>query len=285
LENLIGDEGSGFKYALTSLDNERAFSAAMCVGIGKRALDESVKYGKEREQFGQPIVNFQQVQYMLAEMATKIYAAECMMHDIIARTTAGERLTQYAAMVKLYCGRMLTEVCLDAIQIHGGYGYIRDYPVERLLRDAKLIELGGGTNEIQRLVIARHLLRESGESVSREKTAEKAPAEQSNAECIDIIRRMPEGFRPEKAHGLDATLQLDIQGAGKWLCRIKEGKCEVVQGEDGTATAVIVTDARTWVGLSTGKIEPMGVFMSGALKVKGDVSAVMKVMGSFKPLK
>ena len=160
--NLIGEEGKGFTYALTSLDHERAFSASICVGIGRRALDESVEYAKERIQFGRPIADFQQVQYMLAEMATQIYAAQCLMLDITMRAETGDRISECASMVKLFCARMLTRVTLDAVQIHGGYGYMREYPVERLVRDAKLIEIGGGTNEIQRIVIARNLVKNTG---------------------------------------------------------------------------------------------------------------------------
>lgn len=168
--NLLGEEGKGFFYTLDTLDHERAFSAAMCVGMGRRALDECISYSREREQFGQPIANFQQVQYMLAEMATKVYGAECMMYDIIRRADSGERLTLHASMVKLFCGQALTQVTLDAIQVHGGYGYMREYPVERLHRDAKLFELGGGTNEIQRLVIARELLRDAEKKGQAEPT-------------------------------------------------------------------------------------------------------------------
>jgi alkylation response protein AidB-like acyl-CoA dehydrogenase len=162
LSSLMGEEGCGFLYALASIENERALSAAMSVGIGRRALDESIRYAKERNQFGQPIANFQQVQYMIAEMAANIHAGRCMMYDIIERKNRGENISYYASMVKLFCAQMLTKVTLDALQIHGGYGYMREFPVERLTRDAKLLELGGGTNEIQRIVIAKHLLQSTG---------------------------------------------------------------------------------------------------------------------------
>jgi len=338
-DSLLGEEGKGFLYTLSTLDQERAFSAAMCVGIGRRAVDECVRYSRERVQFGQPIANFQQVQYMLAEMATQIYGAEAMMYDIIRRAESGERLTLHASMVKLYCAQALTRVTLDAIQLHGGYGYMREYPVERLHRDAKLFELGGGTNEIQRLVISRELLRKSGGegggtgtdlerrggSNAERKAAKHNAAELEYAkkkaaeECTAIITRMPEGFVPERAAGLDVALRLDISGVGEWICRISDGACNVTEisgdegddyrrderdggederdgGEDerdgdedecdgGEVSTIISTDAATWIGLSKGEIDPAGVFMSGALRVTGDLGSVMKVMSAFKPLK
>lgn len=156
--SLLDKPGNGFNLALSSIENERALSAALCVGIGRRALDECIRYGKERIQFGKPIASFQEVQYMLSEMAAGIHAARCMMYDIIARKERGEKISFHASMVKLFCAQRLTRITLDAIQIHGGYGYTREFPVERLHRDAKLLEIGGGTNEIQRIIISKHLM-------------------------------------------------------------------------------------------------------------------------------
>ena len=158
-ENLLGKEGEGFKQALITLDGGRISIGAMAVGIAQGALDKSIQYAKERVQFGQPIANFQAIQWMLADMATEIHAARLMVYEAARLEEAGVRFTKEAAMAKLFASEVAMRATTKAIQIHGGYGYCKDYPVERYFRDAKLTEIGEGTSEIQRLVIARELLR------------------------------------------------------------------------------------------------------------------------------
>lgn len=158
LENLLGQEGEGFKQALSTLDGGRISIGAMAVGLAQAALDASLKYAKERVQFGQPIANFQAIQWMLADMATEIETARLMVYYAAWLKDQGRRFTKEAAMCKLYASEVADRACNKAIQIHGGYGYTRDYPVERYWRDARLCEIGEGTSEIQRLVIARQLI-------------------------------------------------------------------------------------------------------------------------------
>jgi len=158
-ENLLGKEGEGFKQALITLDGGRISIGAMAVGIAQGALDKSIQYAKERVQFGQPIANFQAIQWMLADMATEIHAARLMVYEAARLEDAGVRFTKEASMAKLFASEVAMRATTKAIQIHGGYGYCKDYPVERYFRDAKLTEIGEGTSEIQRLVIARYLLR------------------------------------------------------------------------------------------------------------------------------
>ena len=158
LENLLGQAGDGFKQMLITLDGGRISIGAMALGLAQAALDASLQYSKERVQFGQPIAHFQAIQWMLADMATEIDCARLMVYRAAWLKDHGKRFTKEAAMGKLYASEAAGRACNKAIQIHGGYGYTRDYPVERYWRDARLCEIGEGTSEIQRLVIARQLL-------------------------------------------------------------------------------------------------------------------------------
>ena len=157
-ENLLGRENEGFKQFLTTLDAGRLAISAMAVGLAQGAFDRAVAYAKERVQFGQPIAQFQAIQWMIAEMATDIEAARMMVQRGAWLKGLGARFTKEAAMAKLFSTEMSESVCYKAIQIHGGYGYVRDYAVERMYRDQRLCAIGEGTNEIQRLVIARQVL-------------------------------------------------------------------------------------------------------------------------------
>jgi butyryl-CoA dehydrogenase len=157
-ENLLGKEGEGFRQMLITLDAGRISIGAMALGLAQAALDEATRYSKERVQFGQPIAKFQAIQWMIADMATEIDAARLMIYRAAAMKDAGQRFTREAAMAKLYASEVAERAGFKAIQIHGGYGYSREYPVERIYRDQRLCTIGEGTSEIQRLVIAREVL-------------------------------------------------------------------------------------------------------------------------------
>jgi alkylation response protein AidB-like acyl-CoA dehydrogenase len=161
VSNRLGQEGEGFKIALMMLDSGRIGVAAQAVGIARRAYEEALKYAKSRQQFGQPIAQFQAIQWMLVDMATRIEAARLLTIKAALKKDAGERYTKEAAMAKLFASETAVWVTDRAIQIHGGYGYMKEYVVERLYRDAKITEIYEGTNEIQRLVIANQILQES----------------------------------------------------------------------------------------------------------------------------
>ncbi|MDP3047433.1 MAG: acyl-CoA dehydrogenase family protein, partial [Chloroflexota bacterium] len=158
VENRLGNEGDGFKVAMNTLDGGRIGIAAQAIGIARAALEDALAYAKERKQFGQPIAEFQAIQWMLADMATEIDCARLMVYRAAWLKDRGKRFTREAAMAKLFASEAAGRACNKAIQIHGGYGYTRDYPVERYWRDARLCEIGEGTSEIQRLVIARQML-------------------------------------------------------------------------------------------------------------------------------
>jgi butyryl-CoA dehydrogenase len=158
--NRLGNEGEGFKIAMHTLDGGRIGIAAQAIGIARASLEDSLAYAKERKQFGQSIANFQAIQWMLADMATEIDAARMLTYRAAWRKDRNLRYTRESAMAKLYASEAAMRASVKGIQIHGGYGYIREYPAERHFRDAKITEIYEGTSEIQRLVIASDLLRD-----------------------------------------------------------------------------------------------------------------------------
>ena len=158
VENRLGEEGKGFRVFLRTLDGGRISIGAMALGIAQAALDASVKYAKERKQFGRAIGTFGAIQDMIAEMATEVEAARLLVYEASMAKDRGERYGKQAAMAKLYASAIAMKSARTAVQIHGGYGYMKDYEVERFYRDAKITEIGEGTSEIQRLVIARYVL-------------------------------------------------------------------------------------------------------------------------------
>jgi len=159
---LLGEEGMGFVYAMEGLDAGRLGIAIQAVGIARRALEHSIRYCSERRQFEQPIAEFQAVQFKLADMAARTEAARALAHRAAIRKDSGEDARAFASMAKLFASETAMWVTTQAIQLFGGYGYMRDFPVEKLFRDAKVTEIYEGTSEIQRIVIARALTRESG---------------------------------------------------------------------------------------------------------------------------
>ena len=157
-QNLLGEEGAGFRQFLTILDGGRISIGSMALGIAQGAYEEAVKYAKERVQFGKPIADFQAVQFMIADMATEIEAARHLCYHAARLEDEGKEFSTQSAMAKLYASEVAMRVTYNAIQVHGGYGFTMDFPVERMYRDAKLCTIGEGTSEIQRLVIAREVL-------------------------------------------------------------------------------------------------------------------------------
>ena len=154
----VGREGEGFRIAMNTLDSARPFVGAVSVGIAQAALDCAVKYAKERRQFGQPIASFQMVQGMLADMAMKVETARLLVQKACWMRDQGMEFSKEAAMAKCYAADTAMQVTTDAVQVMGGYGYTKEYPVEKMMRDAKIMQIYEGTNQIQRLVIANKLL-------------------------------------------------------------------------------------------------------------------------------
>jgi alkylation response protein AidB-like acyl-CoA dehydrogenase len=159
-ENLLGGEGNGFRDAMKILDGGRISIAALSLGMAEGAFGAALKYSKERQQFGKPISEFQAVQWKLADMATEIEAAKLLTLRAAAMKDAGLKTTQESSMAKLFASEVAVKCANEGVQIHGGYGFIKDYPAEKFYRDVKLCTIGEGTSEIQRLVIARQLLKD-----------------------------------------------------------------------------------------------------------------------------
>ncbi len=157
--NLVGKLGEGFIDSMRVLDGGRISIAALSLGIGRGALDASVKYVKERRQFGKAIAEFQGIQWKLADMATELDAARLLTQRAAVLKDAGQRVTRESSMAKLYASEVAVRICDEAVQLHGGYGFIKDYPAEKFYRDVKLCTIGEGTSEIQRMVIAREILK------------------------------------------------------------------------------------------------------------------------------
>ena len=158
-ENMMGAEGAGFTQAMQVLDGGRISIAALSVGIAQGAYEAALKYAKERQQFGKPIADFQAIQFKLADMATQIEAARLLTLQAAALKDAGKKTTRQSAMAKLFASETAVRVSEECVQIHGGYGYTKDYPAEKYWRDSKLCTIGEGTSEIQRVVIAKQLLK------------------------------------------------------------------------------------------------------------------------------
>ncbi|MCI0370230.1 MAG: acyl-CoA dehydrogenase, partial [candidate division NC10 bacterium] len=156
-ENRLGEEGAGFEIAVALLDGGRAGIAAQAVGIAQACLEEAVAYAKERHQFGQPIASFQAIQHQIADMATQVEAARLLTLRAAALKDAGQPVRVASSMAKLYASEAANRVAAAALQIHGGYGYLKDFPIERHYRDARVLTLYEGTSEIHRLLIGRHL--------------------------------------------------------------------------------------------------------------------------------
>jgi len=163
-ENLLGKEGQGFRVAMSTLDKSRPGVASQAVGIAQAAFDEAIRYSKQRVQFDQSISSFQGIQFMLADMATKIEASRALLYAVTKLIDSGSKdYGKESAMVKVFASDTAMAVTVDAVQILGGYGYMKEYPVEKMMRDAKITQIYEGTNQIQRLVIARQLIRESAQ--------------------------------------------------------------------------------------------------------------------------
>ena len=158
-DRIIGEEGTGFATAMKTLDHTRVTIAAQAVGVAQGALDFALEYAKERQQFGKPIADFQGLQFMLADMGMKVEAARQLTYAAAGRSERGDKdLTFFGASAKCFASDVAMQVTTDAVQVLGGYGYTRDYPVERMMRDAKITQIYEGTNQVQRIVMARQLL-------------------------------------------------------------------------------------------------------------------------------
>ncbi len=169
-ENPLGREGMGLLLAMRTFDKSRPGVAAQALGIAEGAFDEAVKYARHREQFGQPVASFQGLQFMLADMATQIEAARALVYEAARMVDSGEKdIGKISAMAKVFASDVAMKVTTDAVQVMGGYGYMKEYPVEKMMRDAKITQIYEGTNQIQRSIIASSIIKESAAKEKRGK--------------------------------------------------------------------------------------------------------------------
>jgi acyl-CoA dehydrogenase len=186
-ENLLGEENKGFKLAMMTLDRTRPGVSAMAVGIGRAAFEYAAEYSKERVQFGVPIAMHQAIQFMIADMATKVDAGRLLVWNSAVLLDQGKRNTLVSSQAKRFAADSAMEITVDAVQVYGGYGFIKEYPVEKLMRDAKIMQLYEGTSQIQRLVIAREVLlprnidEATPEADAKAKESESSQSEQAAA--------------------------------------------------------------------------------------------------------
>ena len=159
--NLLGSEGRGFKIMLNTLDYGRIGVAAQALGVAQGALDEAIKYIQERVQFNRPLAKFQNTQFTIADMATKVQAARLLVYDAAMKKDNGEVPGLESAMAKYYAAETANEVAYKALQLHGGYGFIKDYPIERIYRDARILSIYEGTSQVQQMVIAGNVIKKS----------------------------------------------------------------------------------------------------------------------------
>ena len=197
-ENLIGEENEGFKVAMATLDRSRLGVAAQAVGIAQGATDYAAAYAQERKQFGKPIAAFQGIQFKLADMESRTAAARELLYRACSKVDAGDAdMGKYSAMAKLIASDTAMGVTTEAVQVLGGYGYVNEYPVERMMRDAKITQIYEGTNEIQRLVIARTLGRPASKTESPPHTVSRCPPWSDGPRRYTRRSQAPAGVRQE----------------------------------------------------------------------------------------
>ena len=276
-ENLLGRRGMGFYEATDSLNGERSMAPCLAIGFMERCLELSLGYARERQAFGRPIASFQAMQLKIARMYMDIEHSRSMLFRLLWMKEKGLPFAKEASAAKVFCSEAATRNGMEAVQIHGGYGYTEEYEVERITRDAKLLEIGAGTTEIQLLLIARMLVGEeagrSRKAAAPDKAAETAETqtETAGAEALKDLAAAYLGSPDWKA-----TLKFVLAGpgGGTWRLVVDGSTATVLEG-DGEADTTIHTDAATWSDIQSGKLKAEQAFFKGSLKVEGEMSHAM----------
>ena len=284
-ENLLGNRGMGFYEATDSLNAERAMAPCMAIGFMERALELSLRYTRERQAFGRPLAAFQAVQLKLARMYVDIELSRSLLYRLIWMRDQGLPFTKEASAAKVFCSEAATRNALEAIQVHGGYGYMEEYEVERIMRDAKLLEIGAGATDIQLLLIARMLAGEPSKEPARASaqaavkvttpTETTAPSPAS-PDCRTLLEHLCTAFDADAAAGWKARIQFDLSGArgGRFLLVSDDATCRIEDG-GGDADTTIEASDETWSGILLGTLNPQKAFFAGQLKVTGNLSNAM----------
>lgn len=270
--NLIGKENRGFYYIMESFQLERLTGAILSIGGMDRALEDTLKYIQTRKAFKRPVASFQAVRHRLVDLMTEVEAARHLTYHACSLYEKGEMAVEACSMAKLMTSELSCKLADACVQLHGGYGYMEEYPVARFYRDAKVGTIAGGTSEIMREILAKTCV--DGVRYQSHYTPQVNPEE-----VLQSLRKLVGLFNPQKANGLNASMLIDIQGVDPHTIKINEGKAQLIQGSI-EPQASLSTDCRTWLQLQSGQLAPEAAFMNGALKVDNP-ALVMQVISAF----
>ena len=280
--NLIGKENEGFYYIMECFQLERLVSAIIAIAGARLGLEYTLGYIAERKAFGRPIARFQSIRHAVVDMKTEIEAAQQLTYHTAWRYGQGEHVVMECSMAKLLTTELAKKVADNCLQLFGGYGYMDEYPISRMFRDARAGTIVGGTSEIMREIIARLMIDQVSYDLSRdEKEKRTVPAKETVKDeskedpgtlpetAADIIRTLPVRFRAEKAGSWETIFHFDISGAegGQYTVYIQNGACTVEPGLKGDAKCVVKTSDKTYRDIELGKANPEAAFMMRKIKV------------------
>lgn len=279
--NLVGQEGRGFYYIMDSFQLERLVGAIMAVGGCEDTLETTLRYMKEREAFGRPIAKFQALRHRIADLAAEVESLKQFVHHTAWLHNEGEFAVKQCSMAKLLAAELGKKVADECLQMFGGYGYMQDFPIERMYRDARVGTIVGGTSEIMREIIAKTVIDDtqygsaykSGgphDAEPRQKASSATPTMEKKPEVAsEIIRSLESRFRPEKAGDFEAVFHFDISGnnGGQFTAIIGDGTCQVKEGHEGEATCTVSTKDVVYEEIELGKRNPEMAVMMGKIKI------------------
>ena len=265
--HLIGEANQGFFYIMDSFQLERLVAGILANGGSEWALDTSLKYLNERETFGRVLKKYQVLRHRFVQLATELEAAKQLTYHACWKHAEGQYAVKEASMVKLYAAELANKIASECLQFFGGYGYIEDFPVARLYRDARVGTIAGGTSEIMAEILAKILIDE----VQYEKGYAEGDAQPtaSPQTAQEIITSIPNRFRPEKANGTELIVHLDISGSrgGKWTVRVADGKCDLEEGLLGQPNCRLRAKDQVYEDLEWGRLSPQKALFTGQIKI------------------
>jgi acyl-CoA dehydrogenase len=290
--NLVGEEGSGFAQIVEAFALERICGAASAVGGADLALEVTKRYLRQRTAFGRPLRKFQALRHRLADLATEVEAARQLTHYAAWLLGRGEQAIREAAMAKLFATEVGKKVADECLQMHGGYGYMEEYPLARLYRDARAGTIAAGTSEIMREIISRFLLDSAEEETPPSQPPRKEtpmatvppPAAETPKDVEGLIRSLPSRMRPGAAEGWKSVFHYTIRDAAKpqWTVRIDGESCTVTEGHEGSPNCRVEMMEATYLGIETGTANPQAAFMMGKVKIS-DLGEMMRFIKVFRP--
>jgi acyl-CoA dehydrogenase len=286
IENLIGEENQGFYYIMEAFQLERLVAAIMGIAGCEIVLETTLEYMKQREAFGKSISKFQALRHTIAQLATEIEAAKAFAYHASWLYEQGIPAVKECSMVKMLCTELAKKVADQCLQMFGGYGFMEDYPIARMYRDARVGTIVGGTSEIMKEIIAKLVIDGiSYERKSKELKTDKVENTKNPETAHEIIWSLKERFKADKAEGLELTIHLQLAGqnGGDFTVKIANTECTVSAGLIGDADCTVKTEAATYAELELGKRSPEMALMTGKVKVS-NIGVLMKFTGLFNRL-